>query len=72
MTSDDEQMTENGEKLKTHVQDVRSVQGVQTWVFFLIKYSNLRLFCHYCRHYFSSHRGGKNWKRSDTNLLTEG
>ena len=37
MTSDEEQMTENGEKLKTHVQDVRSVQGVQgvqTWVFF--------------------------------------
>ena len=29
MMSDNEQMTENGEKLKTHVQDVRSVQGVQ-------------------------------------------
>ena len=59
MTSDDVQMTKNGENLKTHVQDVPSVQGVQTLLFFLNKYSNLRLFCHYCRQCFSSQRGGK-------------
>lgn len=33
MTSDDGQMTEIAEKLKTHVQDVQGVQGVQTIVF---------------------------------------
>ena len=39
MTSDDVQMTENGEKLKTHVQDVQRLcsLNIQIYGFFVIK-----------------------------------